>query len=149
MRTLLSLLFVLTATSCSQRFYPAADQDAIRTVWNASIDAATRGSADVAGLRAVTGELKQGLRADFLVLDRRQPEVNPSWDFEWELVRLYNRDQIDAVVVDGKVVMENSLPVGWDAAEFLETNKERARAAVSAAPIVRRHGRSADVRNTS
>lgn len=112
------------------------------------IDAATRGSADAAGLGGVTGELSAGHRADFLVLDRRQPEVNPSWDFEWELVRLYNRDQIEAVVVDGRTVMENSRPVGWDAEEFLQTNRKRAHDAVSAAPIIRCHGRSADYRNT-
>ena len=81
------------------------------------------------------------------MLDRRHPEVNPSWDFEWELVRLYNRDQIDAVVVDGKAVMEQSRPVGWDADEFLAANMERARNAVRAAPIVRRHGISANARN--
>ncbi|MFC6658909.1 amidohydrolase family protein [Roseibium salinum] len=111
------------------------------------IDAATRGSADVAGLGGVTGEIRVGRRADFLVLDRRQPEVNPSWDFEWELVRLYNRDQIEAVIIDGRTVMEHSRPVGWDAEEFLKTNRDRAHDVVSAAPIVRCHGRSGDFRN--
>ncbi|MDG2403507.1 MAG: amidohydrolase family protein, partial [Paracoccaceae bacterium] len=87
------------------------------------IDAATRGSADVLGLAGVTGELRQGLRADFLILDRTAPEVTPSWDFEWELVRLYNRDQIEAVVVDGRTVMEHRQPVGWDASAFLKKKK--------------------------
>lgn len=111
------------------------------------IDAATRGSADVAGLRGVTGEISAGHRADFLVLDRSQPEVTPSWDFEWELVRLYNRDQIQAVVIDGKTVMENARPVDWDAEEFLKSNRKRAHDAVSTAPIIRRHGTSAGFRN--
>ncbi|AKO96142.1 Cytosine deaminase [Marinovum algicola DG 898] len=111
------------------------------------IDAATRGSADAAGLGDVTGQIAPGQRADFLVLDRRQPEVTPSWDFEWELVRLYNRDQIEAVVVDGRCVMAQSRPVGWDAEDFLKTNRKRARDAVGAAPIIRCHGRSADFRN--
>ncbi|MDD9746437.1 MULTISPECIES: amidohydrolase family protein [Marinovum] len=111
------------------------------------IDAATRGSADAAGLGGVTGQIAQGHRADFLVLDRRQPEVSPSWDFEWELVRLYNRDQIEAVVIDGRCVMAHSRPVGWDAEDFLKTNRTRAQEAVSAAPIIRCHGRSADFRN--
>ncbi|ETX27696.1 amidohydrolase family protein [Roseivivax isoporae] len=110
------------------------------------IDGATRGSADAAGLAGVTGQIVAGQRADFLVLDRRQPEVTPSWDFEWELVRLYNRDQIDAVVVDGRCIMEGSRPVGWDSEEFLKSNRKRAQDAVSAAPIIRCHGRSADFR---
>ena len=89
-----------------------------------------------------THPLAQGIE-----LDRRQPEVTPSWDFEWELVRLYNRDQIEAVVVDGRCVMAQSRPVGWDAEDFLKTNRKRARDAVGAAPIIRCHGRSADFRN--
>lgn len=110
------------------------------------VDAATRGSADVSGLGDTTGVLKAGLRADFLILDCDQPEVTPSWDFEWELVRLYNRDQIEAVVVDGRTVMEHRQPVGWDAADFLEQNKKRAHKAVQAAPIERRHGPSSAAR---
>jgi 5-methylthioadenosine/S-adenosylhomocysteine deaminase len=110
------------------------------------IDAATRGSADVSGLGHVTGQLKEGLRADFLILDREQPEVLPSWDFEWELVRLYNRDQIEAVFVDGRLVIEQRQPVHWNAKEFLNSNKSVARKMVENAPIIRRHGTSTDAR---
>lgn len=110
------------------------------------IDAATRGSADVSGLGQVTGSLQPGMRADFLVLDRNAPEVLPSWDFEWELVRLYNRDQIDAVVVDGRTVMEHRQPVGWDARTFLSDNRQRALDAVLNAPITRRHGPASNVK---
>ena len=104
------------------------------------IDAATRGSADVTGLGSVTGTLAAGQRADFLVLDRQRPEVLPSWDFEWELIRLYNRDQIEAVVIDGRPVLLRGRPVGWDAEAFIDRNLGRAIAAVNAAPIERRHG---------
>ena len=110
------------------------------------IDAATRGSADVSGLGSTTGVLKPGMRADFLILDRNQPEVMPSWDFEWELVRLYNRDQIEAVFVDGKMVMQNRQPNDWNMQEFLASNHEMARNVVLNAPIKRCHGPSASKR---
>ena len=110
------------------------------------IDAATRGSADVCGLGDITGELRKGFRADFLVLDREQPEVLPSWDFEWELIRLYNRDQIEAVFVDGQLVLSNRQPVTWDVKEFLEENKNIARGMVENAPIIRCHGTSSEAR---
>lgn len=110
------------------------------------IDAATRGSADVSGLGETTGALKPGLRADFLILDRNRPEVLPSWDFEWELVRLYNRDQIDAVVVDGRPVMLDGRPVGWSAEDFVAKNLARATAAVTGAPLQRKHGPSSQKR---
>ena len=107
------------------------------------IDAATRGSADVCGLGGLTGDLREGMCADFLVLDKQRPEVLPSWDFEWELVRFCSRDQINAVVVDGKPVMANGQPLGWSMQDFLEQNLPLAIAKVDAAPIDRRHGPSA------
>ena len=103
------------------------------------VDAATKGSADVAGLNGITGELKAGLRADFLILDQRQPEVLPSWDFEWELVRLYNRDQISAVVIDGKLVMENGVAANWDQGYFLEEHLSKAVDVMKNAPIDLKH----------
>ncbi len=103
------------------------------------VDAATRGSADVTGLGGTTGELRKGLRADFLILDMQTPEVLPSWDFEWELIRLYNRDQIVAVIVDGKPVMAGGQPIDWSASEFLENNLPLAVSRVNAAPIQIKH----------
>ncbi len=110
------------------------------------IDAATQGSADVCGLGDITGELKKGFRADFIVLDCEQPEVLPSWDFEWELLRLYNRDQIEAVFVDGRLVLSYRQPVSWEIKEFLEENKKFARVIVENAQITRCHGTSSEAR---
>jgi 5-methylthioadenosine/S-adenosylhomocysteine deaminase len=52
-----------------------------------------------------------------------RPETLPSWDFEWELVRYDNRDQVDAVIIDGKPVIAAGRPVGWDDRSFLEEYK--------------------------
>jgi 5-methylthioadenosine/S-adenosylhomocysteine deaminase len=106
------------------------------------VDAATRGGADACGLSAVTGALTAGHAADFLILDMDRPEVIPSWDFEWELVRSYNRDQIDAVVIAGKRVMQAGHAVGWDQAQFMRDYAAFARRTVEAAGIVRVHGPS-------
>ena len=103
----------------------------------------------MSGLEGTAGELRPGLRADFLILNRDRPEVMPSWDFEWELVRLYNRDQIEAVIVDGRQVMRDGRPVGWSAEEFMKCNLDRAVDAVTAAPISRKHGLSSHRRANS
>ena len=110
------------------------------------VDAATRGGADACGLGGVTGALKPGLAADFLVLDMNRPEVLPSWDFEWELVRLYGRDQIDAVVIDGRPVMAHGEAIGWDHNQFLRDELPRAIAAVEQSGALRVHGPSTDRR---
>jgi 5-methylthioadenosine/S-adenosylhomocysteine deaminase len=106
------------------------------------VDAATRGGADACGLGKVTGQLAAGFRADFLVLDMMGPELQPSWDFEWELVRIYNRDRIEAVVTDGALVMANGRASAWDDEVFLRESLPLAIKTVEGADIVRRHGPS-------
>lgn len=90
--------------------------------------------ADALGLGEVTGEVAVGRAADFLVVDLGVPELTPSWDLRWELVRLANRDQITAVVVDGRLRMWGGKPVGWDASELVE------RAGRAGRGVVRRAG---------
>ena len=94
----------------------------------------------------MTGTLTPGYAADFLVLAMNQPEVLPSWDFEWELVRLYNRDQIEAVVVDGRPVLVEGRATGWDQDVFLHQQLPAAIAAVRGSGALRVHGASSRYR---
>lgn len=110
------------------------------------VDAATVNGADATGGGADHGSLAAGKAADFLILDMMRPECLPSHDFEWELVRYYNRDQIDAVVVDGHACMIGGKPVGWDAEELRVAGLEVAKSITSVPEIVRRHGPSSEYR---
>jgi cytosine/adenosine deaminase-related metal-dependent hydrolase len=56
------------------------------------LDHATTDGAEAAGIGRHTGKIKSGLAADFLIVDIDVPELTPSWDLTWELVRLGNRD---------------------------------------------------------
>ncbi|MEU6477373.1 amidohydrolase family protein [Streptomyces sp. NPDC047017] len=95
---------------------------------------ATALSADALGLGRVTGEIAVGKAADFLVVDLAVPELTPSYDLSWELVRLAGRDQITAVVVDGRLRLWQGRPTDWDAAALI-------RQAAEAGPrVVRRAG---------
>jgi 5-methylthioadenosine/S-adenosylhomocysteine deaminase len=108
-------------------------------VW---VDAATKGSADACGHGEKFGSLVPGQAADFLILDMERPETLPSWDFEWELVRYYNRDQIDAVYVDGNLVMKDRAAVNWDDRGFVREYAAFATKIKSVPGIVRLHGPS-------
>lgn len=106
------------------------------------VDAATSQGAAATGSGGDHGAILEGMAADFLVLDMMQPECLPSHDFEWELVRYYNRDQVDAVVVNGKTIMEKGTPVGWDVEELRGPAMEAAKAITSTPDIQRCHGPS-------
>ena len=100
---------------------------------------ASAGGADAAGLGAVTGHIATGLAADFLLVDLNVPELTPSWDLSWELVRLAGREQIRAVFVGGRMRLWNGWPIDWDGRSLLDRAREAARQAIAAAPIQRVH----------
>ena len=110
------------------------------------LDRATRGAADSCGLSAVTGEIRTGLAADFLLVDLDRPEFTPSYDLPWELVRYGNRDQIEAVFTNGRLRLWQGWPVDWDARSLLAEIRDVSSAAVANAPIRRIHPDSASFR---
>jgi 5-methylthioadenosine/S-adenosylhomocysteine deaminase len=109
-------------------------------------DHATSEGAKAVGLGAVTGEIARGKKADFLIVDVDVPEMQPSWDLTWELVRLANRDQIVAAFVGGRLRLWRGWPLDWDAKALMREVATIAGSAVAAAPIQRIHSLAADHR---
>jgi 5-methylthioadenosine/S-adenosylhomocysteine deaminase len=103
------------------------------------LDHATGAGADAIGLGAVTGRIAVGLAADCLLVDIETPEFTPSWDLTWELVRFGNRDQIVAVMVDGRLRLWKGWPVDWDGRALMKRISAAARDSVARAPIKRVH----------
>lgn len=106
------------------------------------VDAATSQGAAATGGAGEHGALTVGQAADFLVLDMMHPECLPSHDFEWELVRYYNRDQVDAVVINGRLCMAHGKPVGWETEDLRVAGMAAAAKITSAPEIQRCHGAS-------
>jgi cytosine/adenosine deaminase-related metal-dependent hydrolase len=111
------------------------------TLW---LKQATQGGADVLGLSALTGEIAHGKAADFLIVDLEVPEMLPSWDLPWDLVRLANRDQIEAVFVAGQLRLWQGWPLDWDGRALMREVAAELRQVVEQAPIQRIHGTSAE-----
>ncbi len=107
------------------------------------LDHATHEGARAVGLGGFTGEIAIGQRADFLIVDLDVPELCPFIDIDWDLLRLGNRDQIDAVFVDGVMRLWQGWPVDWDGAALMHDLREHAARAIAAAPIQRIHAPSA------
>ena len=101
------------------------------------LEHATELSADAVGLGGITGQIAAGKAADFLVVDLDVPELAPSWDLPWELVRLAGRDQITAVVVDGRLRLWRGWPPDWDGPALIERARQVGRAVVDRAGLRR------------
>ncbi|MBS0219636.1 MAG: amidohydrolase family protein [Proteobacteria bacterium] len=112
------------------------------------VDAGTRGGAGAIGLGNTIGEIAPGRRADFLVLDRSGPEVSPSWDFTWELVRFYDRSDILATVVDGVPVVIDGKAVNFDSDSFVKEFRFAGAQRVLDSGLVRLHGSSETLRSS-
>ena len=109
-------------------------------------DHATHDGAKAIGLDHLIGEIAIGKEADFLIVDVDTPEMCTSFDLTWDLVRLGNRDQIDAVFVAGRLRLWQGWPLDWDARAVMRQVAARAHAAVASAPIQRLHLPSAEHR---
>lgn len=110
------------------------------------VHAATQGGANAIGLGQTIGSLETGREADFLILDRRGPDVLPSWDFTWELVRCYDRADILATVVGGRAVTIDGRATSFDSERFVADRLTPGVANVEAATITRLHGTSSHAR---
>ena len=112
------------------------------------LDHATTGGASAAGLTEVSGRIALGQAADFLLVDLDVPEMKPSWDLGWELVRLAGRDQLQAVFVAGRMRLWQGWPVDWDGKALLREVDQLAARVLAEAPIRRVHPTSEQHRAT-
>ena len=81
------------------------------------------------------GSIEVGNKADFLIIDIYIPELAPSWDLIWEMVRLMNKTQIDQVVVNGKTRLVNGNPIDWELNHLLDEVNTISKSIVMRSPI--------------
>jgi cytosine/adenosine deaminase-related metal-dependent hydrolase len=112
------------------------------------LDHATHLGAQAVGIDALIGSIEEGKAADFLLVDLSVPEMQPSWDLTWELVRLADRSQIDAVFVNGALRLWQGWPIDWDARALLAEVRRMAREDITHAPIHMVHPLAVDHRLT-
>ncbi len=88
---------------------------------------ATRGGATALGISDEIGVIAPGRRADLVLLDARMPDLAPLIDGPGLLVHSAHGGSVDAVIVDGRVVLENGRPTLVDGDEVIETAEVVAR----------------------
>lgn len=111
--------------SCA-RLHKVAAHEPTRLPAAALLGMATGAGAEVLGLAGQTGRLAVGLRADCIILDRKQPHLTPFHNPE-TLVYAGRSSDVATVLIDGRVVMENRRILAFDLAETLNEVRRLAR----------------------
>ncbi|MGE0500172.1 MAG: amidohydrolase family protein [Rhizobiaceae bacterium] len=101
------------------------------------LDHGTTAGAAAVGLEAVTGAIEPEREADYLIVDIDVPEMTPTWDLPWELVRIACRDQILGVAVGGRLRLWRGWPTDWDAGALMQSVSRAAARIVQRAAIDR------------
>jgi 5-methylthioadenosine/S-adenosylhomocysteine deaminase len=68
---------------------------------------ATIGSAAALGLEREVGSIESGKKADIITVDFKAPHLVPNLDVSANLVHYANGNDVDTVIVDGRVLVEN------------------------------------------
>ena len=71
------------------------------------IKMATLGGAKALGRETELGELKEGYKADITIMDLRNPSFTPANNLVSALIYSCNGNEVDTVIVNGKILMEN------------------------------------------
>lgn len=88
---------------------------------------ATSGGAAALGLAGEIGVIAPGARADLVLLDGRMPNLAPLIDGSGLLVHSAHGGTVDAVIVDGRVVLEKGRSTLVDGDEVIDTAEAVAR----------------------
>ena len=103
--------------SCA-RLHKVAAHEPTRLPAAALLGMVTGAGAGVLGLAGQTGRLAVGLRADCIIIDRRQPQLTPLHNQE-ALVYAGRGSDVVTALIDGRVVMQDRRFLAFDLAETL------------------------------
>ncbi|MEM2321352.1 MAG: amidohydrolase [Candidatus Bathyarchaeia archaeon] len=84
------------------------------------IEMATIDGARVLGLDNIIGSIETGKKADIILIDANKPHLTPLYDIYAALVYSARGSDVDAVIIDGRVIMRGRLIETVDEREVME-----------------------------
>lgn len=88
---------------------------------------ATRDGARVLGMGEITGSLREGMRADIIIIDLDQPHLTPLYDEHSHIVYAMKGSDVKTVLIDGRIVMEDRRLLTIDEGAVMERVRQIAR----------------------
>lgn len=87
---------------------------------------ATRGGAKALGLEDEIGQIKEGMRADIILVDGRKPHLTPRHNVEANLVYSASAADVTETIVNGQLLMENRKLLTVDEEEVMKKASDAA-----------------------
>jgi len=81
---------------------------------------ATRDGARALGMGEITGSLREGMRADVIIIDLNTPHLTPLYDEHSHIVYAMKGSDVKTVLIDGRVVMEDRRLLTIDEGHVME-----------------------------
>jgi cytosine/adenosine deaminase-related metal-dependent hydrolase len=91
------------------------------------LEIATLNGARALGLQDLVGSIEAGKRADFILLNMDAPHLTPSWDPVSTIAYCAHGSDVDAVVIDGQIVMRGRKVRTLDEEAVVDEARRRAR----------------------
>jgi cytosine/adenosine deaminase-related metal-dependent hydrolase len=88
------------------------------------LELATIQGAKVLGMEKEIGSLEKGKKADITIVDMRKGHLSPMLDPVANLVYFANGNDVENVIIDGKIVVENGRILTVDPLEILPKTQE-------------------------
>lgn len=90
------------------------------------IEMATINGAKAMGLENEIGSIEVGKKADIILIDMHKPHLTPYTNPVSNLVYAAHGNDVDTVIIDGKIIVENGKVLTMDEEDILERAKKRA-----------------------
>ncbi len=85
------------------------------------------------GMASDIGSLEPGKKADIILLDTTKPHMYPKHDLTSHIIYSARASDVATVIINGKLVMEDSILIAIDEQKILRMADERAKALVAKA----------------
>jgi 5-methylthioadenosine/S-adenosylhomocysteine deaminase len=103
----------------------ASDRRSARPTFYELLELATRRGAQVLGIDGEVGSLEPGKKADIITIDMQNPYLTPTKDPLTSIVLYGSSRDVDAVIVDGRVLKKDGVLTSLDLRDALTSAQDR------------------------
>ncbi|MGI6574427.1 MAG: amidohydrolase [bacterium] len=120
-------LDILEEARLTALIHKAATGDATAVPATLALEMATRNGAAALGLDKCCGQIKPGLKADLIIINRNAPHMYPLFDPISSLIYSAKSSDVETVLVDGKIIVDKGEIKTVDAEKIMYMADEHAR----------------------